>query len=279
MENKKQIVEKLTAYVERIGSQNKAAKTMKGVSAATISQMINGNWDKIAEEMWKKVAVAVGADDSRWNVAETVAYLQLNTFMEGVQKQSRVMAITAPAGSGKTFASKCYEQSHKNVYRLMCNEFWSKNDFVNELLRAMGVKCDGYTKSERLNVICENLEKQNHPLLIFDEFDKLNDNVWQFLITIYNRLEDQCGIIVLSTDYIQKRMHNGLRWNKKGYPEIYSRMGSKFVELKKISYEDVKLICENNGVTDEAVIEDIARDSEGDLRRVRQMVFGKKNAA
>ena len=284
--DKKGIVEALKAYTERKGGQNKAANSIKGVSSATLSQMLNGSvpgqgdkWEHISDEMWRKVAKSIGFGSvpgqgvNEWNTAATATYLQVHALLRGSQEEARVMSLTAPAGSGKTYAAKEYEASHRNVYRLMCDEFWSKNDFVEELLRAMGEKAIGMTKRERLALACSVLSKKERPLLIFDEFDKLGDNVWSFFITLYNRLEDQCGMVLLSTDYIEKRFRMGLKSQRRGYPEIWSRLGSRCVELDRADYDDVKMVCEANGLTDEAVIEDIARSAEGDLRRVRQLVF------
>lgn len=273
MINKEEIVRRLEAYCEQKGGQNKAAQSIKGVSAATISQMLNMNWERISDDMWRKVQAAIGMKQKGWKVAQTQTYMELMELLEAVQEESRVMCITAPAGSGKTFASRLYEKEHRNVYRLMCDEFWSKNDFVEELLKAMGERYDGYTKRERLSLACGKLAKKEQPLLIFDEWDKLSDSVWQFFITLYNRLEDMCGIVMLSTDYVEKRMSMGLKYQRKGYPEIWSRLGSNSVKLSRADYEDVKLVCEANGISDESVIEDIARSAEGDLRRVRQLVF------
>ena len=271
--DKNGIVEALRAYTEQKGGQNKAANSIKGVSSATLSQMAAGNWEHISDEMWRKVAKAIGFGAKVWKTAETSTYQQVHALLQAAQEEARVMSLTAPAGSGKTYAAKEYEASHRNVYRLMCDEFWSKNDFVEELLRVMGEKADGLTKRERLRLACDVLSRKEQPLLIFDEFDKLGDNVWSFFITLYNRLEEQCGMVLLSTDYIEKRMRMGLKYQRKGYPEIFSRLGSRFVGLDRADYEDVKAVCEANGLTDEAVIEDIARSAEGDLRRVRQLVF------
>ena len=80
-------------------------------------------------------------------------------------------------------------------------------------------------------------------------------------------------MVLLSTDYIAKRMDTGLKYQRRGYPEIFSRLGSKFVEIDRADYDDVRAVCEANGVEDDALIEDIYRSSEGDLRRVRQLVF------
>lgn len=271
--DKNNIVKALKGYMDKKGGQNKAAASIKGVSSATLSQMMNGNWEHISEEMWRKVSLAVGFEGKGWATAPIATYKQVHMLLEGAQEDARVMSLTAPAGSGKTYAAKEYENTHKNVYRLMCDEFWSKNDFVEELLRAMGEKSNGLTKRERMSLVCSALVKKERPLLIFDEFDKLSDNVWCFFITLYNRLEDQCGIVLLSTDFISKRMVSGLKYQKRGYEEIYSRLGSKFVKLDRADYDDVSMICKANGVSDEVVIEDIARSAEGDLRRVRQLVF------
>lgn len=267
------IVEALKAYMEQKGGQNKAANSIKGVSSATLSQMVSGKWEHISDEMWRNVARAVGFGVKAWRTAATATYLQVHALLRGAQEEARVMSLTAPAGSGKTYAAREYESAHRNVYRLMCDEFWSKNDFVEELLRAMGEKADGLTKRERLALACSVLSKKEKPLLVFDEFDKLGDNVWSFFITLYNRLEDRCGMVLLSTDYIEKRFRMGLKYQRRGYPEIWSRLGSRCVELDRADYDDVRAVCEANGVSDEAVVEDIARSAEGDLRRVRQLVF------
>ena len=49
---KQQIVESLKGYVAKYGSQNKAAQSLVGISPATVSQMLKGNWANIADEMW-----------------------------------------------------------------------------------------------------------------------------------------------------------------------------------------------------------------------------------
>lgn len=76
----------------------------------------------------------------------------------------------------------------------------------------------------------------NNPLIIFDEGDKLTDSVFNYFISIYNRLEGHSGIVFFSTDYIKRRMENGLRYNKKGYKEINSRAsvaGSSILQLPR----------------------------------------------
>ena len=58
---KQNIASALRAYCGRYESQARAAHSLKGVSASTVSQMLNGNWELIRDDMWRNVAAQVGS--------------------------------------------------------------------------------------------------------------------------------------------------------------------------------------------------------------------------
>lgn len=276
--DRESVIEKLAALVARKGSQEKAAKSLKGVSSASISLILSGRGGEVRDRMWQNIATQLEVSNE-WQKADTVQYRQLSQLLDDAQEDHLVMSVVAPAGTGKTFTSKSYEEDNKEVYRLACSEFWSKNDFIDELLRSLGENGLGYSKKERINKAIDAIRRKQHPLLVFDEFDKLNDNVWFFFITLYNELEGKCGMVLLSTDSIEVRIKRGLRLNKRGYNEFWSRLGRRCVKLSAVDYEDIKAVCEANGESRASVIEDIVRDSEGDLRRVTRRLYGTKKAA
>lgn len=269
---KERVRKALEELVARKGSQAKAAASLRGVSSATISLILSGRGEEVRESMWLHLQEQL-LENKQMKVAETAIYSELTALLASAQEDKLVMSLIANAGSGKTFTSKQYEVENKEVYRVACSEFWTKNDFVDELLRSLGESSDGYTKKERINRAIEVIKRKRNPLIIFDEFDKLNDNVWFFFITLYNELEDKCGMVLLSTDYIRLRIEKGLRLNKRGYNEFWSRLGRRCVRLEPIAYEDIKAVCEANGISNSSEIEDIAKDSEGDLRRVARRIY------
>ena len=273
--DKQKVIKALGELVERKGSQDKAAKSLKGVSSATISLILSGRGEEVRERMWQNLATQLEIGNE-WVIADTLQTMQLRALLEDAQSESLVMSVVAPAGTGKTQTSKLYESENKEVYRLACSEFWTKNDFVDELLRSLGESGLGYTKRERMSKAIEALRRKNSPLIVFDEFDKLSDNVWFFFITLYNELEGKCGMVLLSTDSIEVRIKRGLRLNKRGYNEFWSRLGRKCVKLAGVGYEDIEAVCQATGVEDTALIEDIARDCEGDLRRVVRRIFSER---
>ena len=269
---KQNIVNALRKYCERYESQNKASASLKDVSSATISQMINGKWELIKDEMWRNVASQIGYKDERWEAAETSGYRVVHRILDDIKENALVMAIIGAAGSGKTFALKNYMESNKQVYVLACNEYWNRKLFLSELLIAMGRDYSGYTVGEMMSEVVRGLKTQGTPLLILDEADKLSDQVLYFFITLYNQLEDECGIVLCATNHLEKRLKRGVKLNKKGYSEIWSRLGRKCIELEGVNAADIVSICELNGIVDRKQIDAIIADSESDLRRVKRKI-------
>lgn len=276
-DTKKQIIaERTRDYVDRFGSQNKAANSLKGVSSATISQILNNNWDLIADEMWRNVGAQVGYSDTEWVSVETRDYKILNDILNDARENSHVFAVTGEAGTGKSATMRRYAETNKRVYLLQCADFWNRKMFLHELLTSMGRDYSGLTVGEMMHEIVRILKVTDSPLILLDEADKLSDQVLYFFITLYNQLEDHCGIVMCATDHLSKRIKRGLKLNKKGYKEIYSRIARKFIELKGAGSSDITSICIANGVTDRAVIKEVIEDAEGDLRRVRRKIHALK---
>ena len=275
---KQQIAAKLEVYCARFESQNKAANSLKNVSSATISQIINGKWELIRESMWRNIANQIGYNERAWSFVETRDFKLLTALLEDAQVNSNVFAVVGEAGTGKSVAIRKYTENNKRVYMLQCNEFWNRKIFMQELLFAMGTDCSGYTVGEMMAEVVKVLKTQDCPLLILDEADKLSDQVLYFFITLFNLLEDRCGIMLIATDHLAKRIKRGLKLNKKGYKEIYSRIGRKFIELAGPGMSDIASICMANGITDRDQIKEVHNDCENDLRRVKRKIHAIKNA-
>ena len=272
-DEREQIAARLKEYCVQKGSQNKAANSLNGVSSATVSKVLAGDWDTISDEMWRSIASQIGHETKGWQIAETRAYKRMTFLLNNAKADSLVMAVTGDAGCGKTEAIKNYTAANKNVYHLCSSEYWNRRTFMGKLLQCMGVDYTGSTVSDMMDDIIDNLKRKENPLIVLDEADKLTDQVLYFFISLYNQLEDHCGIILCATNYLEKRIKKGLRTKRKGYEEIYSRMGRKFVELQVINSEDVAAVCVANGVTDAKSINRIIDDSDCDLRRVKRAVW------
>lgn len=278
---KEQISERLRQYVSRYPSQNKAASSLKDVSPATVSTILNGRWESISDDMWRKIADQVGtaASADGWKIVETSAYQEITYALDDAQKWKNVTWIVGEAGCGKTTAARIYAKEHREVFYLLCSEDLHKGEFVREIARLIGIKSEGFTVRQLWKSILNNLIQMDAPLLIFDEADKLTESVFHYFISLYNKVEDHCGMVFLSTDYIKSRIDKGLRWQKPGYKEFYSRIGRKYFELEETTVQDIYAICTANGLQDRKDIDEVIKDAEqcdNDLRRVKKSIHRMK---
>lgn len=270
-EAKKQIQLLTKSAIEIAGGQNQYANKV-GISSAHISSLMNNNWDNIGEKMWKKMAEASGYSNNEWQFVETKVFKNLHILLEDAKENANVYAVIAEAGAGKTVATKLFSRENKNVFRIECAEYWNKKAFMVELLQSMGRSTEGMTIYELMKDIEDVILKTNEPLIILDEADKLRDEVFYFFITIYNKLYGKCGLFLCSTNYFEKRIKRGLQLNKKGYQEIFSRFGRRFVFMPKIGTYDITAVAKANGIEDAKTIENIVKDADSDLRRVERLV-------
>ncbi len=271
----------LADYCARYGGQNRASKILEGVSVGTISQMVNGNWENISDDMWRKIASQIGLEADKWIAVETQNYTRLMALLQDVQENNLWMAIIGRAGSGKTFACKQYNKEHQDVFYVSCDPDWTKREFFSVLLRKIGKDPEGLTLIQMKQKLVLHMRCQDSPLLILDEADKLSDVVLNSFITLYNDIQYDCGVVMIATEFLSKRFETGVSYNKKGFNELWSRIGRKCVPLKDVSQSDIVKVCEANGVEDTKYIDSIINDCEGDLRRVQRKVHAyiKKNRA
>ena len=281
IQEKDRIRENLRVYVAKYPSQNKAVGSLKNTSVGTVSNIVNGKYENISDEMFRNIASQISSrtKESGWQIVETSAYQEIRYALDDAQHWRNVTWIVGEAGCGKTTTARLYTDKNREVFYFLCSEDMKKGDFVREIARKVGIKTDGHNIREIWSLILDDVIQMDAPLLIFDEADKLTEPVFHYFISMYNKLEDKSGIVFMSTDYIKKRISLGLRHQKPGYKEFFSRMGRKYFELEETTANDVYSICVANGVQDKKKIEEVIRNAEPcdfDLRRVKKAIHRAK---
>ena len=278
-EMKEQVRSALIAYRSNYPTLNRAAESLQGVSSATVSQLCNGKYELISDEMFVRIATQIGFAFDSWNLHEGKTFKEITFTLSDAQAYKNVTWIVGDAGCGKTTAAIEYRRTHRNVFYILCSEDMRRSDFVREIAKQVGAPTDTTNLRDMLENAISMISFLGNPLLVFDEGDKLTDSVFNYFISIYNRLEGHSGIIFLSTDYIKRRMEAGLRYNKKGYKEINSRIGRRFFDVSPTEQTDIYAICQANNLTDRADIEEVLKDarrSDNDLRRVKRCIHRQK---
>lgn len=283
LNQKTEIQAALAAHVERFPSAATAVAALEGVSQATQISVRDGKWKNISDQMWRNIGAQVGwkaGNRQATDLVETRDAQTLCYYYDLAKSEGETFSLIGGSGFGKTFTGKWYAQQHtgQNVYYLECAEYWTAKIFLTELLRAMGRPAAGLSIYEMMETIMAETRRQESPLLILDEVDKLDDKSLRFFITLYNKLAGQCGIVWTATDNIARRIQRGLRLGKMGYEEINTRIGSNHIALKGTSREELAAICHSRGITDEETVSHIFNTYGGNLRRVNREILKAKVA-
>jgi type II secretory pathway predicted ATPase ExeA len=274
MEQKEKIkiADLLAVYVKQKGSANKAAKSLE-VSSAVISHLLNGKFESYSDAMFRKIGNGIGYNTGELVFVDTTNAVSLKNHIDKAKKGKSVITILGDAGSGKSAISQNYEANNSDIIRIRCANHWDERYFLEQLLKAMGIKNSQNKVPYMMEAVVEGILKYDVPPVLFiDEIDKLRDSILMFLIPFYDDVKRKCTIVLFSTNYFKKRLEDGVRNRKKGFAELSSRY-STFVEMEQTSAADVKLYCEAQGITDKAVIKIIQKKSNCDLRIVEELVI------
>lgn len=251
---KNQIASLVRAKSEQLGSQRAVAQRVS-VSAAIISQILNKNWDLISDELWIRVGAELGYTVSDWKLVPGTYNMRVveGTFMDA-KRYSMFMCVSHKAGGGKTAAAKLFLDKYyqKQVFYIHCRE-WTVKQFLAELCRTLGIsQPHGVTAADdymKLIIDFFIVRAEKKPLLIIDEADKLKGSAMRQLIPLYNATEDKLGVVLMGTEHLEVIIKRGVQFNQKGFDEIDSRLGRKYIKLFGATKKDVEKICIANGIT------------------------------
>ena len=279
---KEQIKAQLSNFCENAGSANKAQVQLQ-VSGATISKMINGKHQDIADDMWRKMAAKLGMSlVEEWKHAETTPYRVFTWVFNDSQRYANVYGVTCEPGSGKTYTLDRYRTSYPNVFYAKCQRKSSESEMLINILSSMGKKASNRHVHYLLNEVLKVVERVETPVIIIDELEKVPPNTLFAVIDLYNLLEHKCGIVLLGTPNLKERVERGVRLGKMCFNELHSRIGGRFIEVPAPTTKDGAAVVLANGIANQLEINKILNDSHKedgraiDLRRVERLVHKEK---
>lgn len=267
---KKQIVDELRKYVLRFDSQNKAADELKNISVANVSNMLNGKWDKISDEKWRTVEKQLKTTD--WVIVPTTSFDEITEFYNDAASGSLVFPLILKASHGKSIAAKEYKSANKNVSVVTCEKAFTRRILMIEILTGFGIDVTGLSSYKMSKKLINYVLESKKPLIILDEADKMNVDCLCYFITLFNNVEEKCGIIMQATSVFEDRFKKGLMANRPGYSEAFSRLDTSFIHIDELTTQDFHNVIVSNGISDENVIYEIINDCNSDLRRVKKLV-------
>ena len=122
-QEKDSIREALRVYAAKYSSQKKAAASLNGVSAGTLSAVVNGKYESISDDMFRNIIsqITPAAAATSWQLVETNSFQEIWYALSDAQEFKKVRWIVGGAGCGKTTTATMYAQKNHEVFVILCD--------------------------------------------------------------------------------------------------------------------------------------------------------------
>lgn len=255
-----EIRELVLREIDRLKTQTAVANKCD-VSPASISLIVNENWNGVKDPIWRKVGAALGWRNDNWQVVETNDVRLLFQTFDDAKQWRWWTAVSAPAGSQKTTAAKAYanQNAGNHVYYLEC-ERWYRGSFVPKLAQSLGIAQSYRDSNDKLLAqIIEYFQKiaDKRPILILDQFDKLHHNAIGDLLPLFNGCEGKMALVVMGVGHLRKIFKQNVQRQNIFWDELESRFARTYITTYGVTQKEVGQIARANGLNDTNAIKKV----------------------
>ena len=242
---KTEIKEAIIKYSDAKGfSQNDLAKTT-GVSSATISKILNNNWDSIDERLWLKLRNKVEAINNP-GLFSTTDFISTVNICSTARNNRLMIGLIADTGMGKTTALK-HISCNKNTFYVAYDKTMKPKQFFIALLKEMGISQEG-SLNEMVNLIADELNTMDAPLVIIDEAGKITHTMILYLHVLRDKTINNCGFVLAGMPYFKSNLLKLSNKQREGYAEFYRRV-NLWHSLTGLNRSEIDYICTQYQIT------------------------------
>lgn len=252
--------------------QQKQVAQMLGVSIATVSLYLRGEYNGDVSEIDRKVEELLERQkakvvEAKYN-AEFVPTLSAKRGMEVMKfahVEGEINVIFGAAGLGKTQMLKEYARKNASAVLIEVDPSYSPKILLRKIAESVGATSRGIN-NELLDGIIQKL-KGSERLLLIDEAELLSTRALEFI----RRIHDLTGVGVVLAG--MPRLLVNLKGKNNELAQLYSRVGFACDLGNALSEEDLGLLAESALGTNEFNTP-LLKASKGNARRLSKLMRG-----
>ena len=241
VEYKEKVREAILADLENYGGSSNGYANSLGINKSVLSRLKQGETDKILSDVkWLTIGGKLGVTlkESQWKGVKTKVYKRIEQDLAKCKEHSTSKILVDDCGIGKTFSAKRIARQMKNTFYIDCSQATTKNQFIKELARTIGVGTEG-TYADIFSAIKQYLNGVlEKPLVILDEAGDLEKTAFAKIKSLWNATEYNCGWYMMGADGLRTQLERGVDHKKNGFKEIYDRYAREFTKITPIGKED-----------------------------------------
>ncbi len=212
-----------------------------GMNRTKFERLRMEEFDKIPDGDWLRMGATlnVNVHDKNWKVAKTFVYRNIDDGLRFCKEYSKSMMLVDECGIGKTFCAKQVIKTLDNAFYLDCSQGKNRYEFIKELAKSLGLNSVGKHQElkDHIKYYVSYLDK---PLIILDEFGDLDYTTMLTVKELWNSLEGKCGWYIMGADGLRSKIERGIRNQKVGYAELFSRFADEFLTLTPLDPNEKK---------------------------------------
>lgn len=226
---KKVVVELKNARTNFDGSDANFAKQYQ-INNSVFSRLKSGETDGLLKDaQWLTIGRVLGVtmNDRSWKVARTDVFSAIEQEVLFCKSNAKARIFVDDCGIGKSFTAKYLSRNLKNCFYMDASQSKSKQVFIRNLARTLGVDDKG-----RYVDVKENIKYYLHvlpqPMVIIDEAGDLDYNAFLEIKELWNATEGVCGWYMMGADGLRAKIERGIACKRVGFREVFSRFSEKF---------------------------------------------------
>ncbi|MDY2946448.1 MAG: AAA family ATPase [Mannheimia varigena] len=264
--------QELRALMDSKGYQQKQVAQLLGVSVATVSLYLKGEYNGNVADIDRKVDELIERDkakvvEAKYNTAfvPTLAARRGMEVMAFAHVEGEINVIYGSAGLGKTQMLKEYERQNSSAVLIEVDPSCTPKVLLRRIAEAVGANARG-VNNELLDSIVSKL-KGSERLLMIDEAELLSTRALEFI----RRIHDLTGVGVVLAG--MPRLLINLKGKNNELAQLYSRVAFACDLGNALSEEDLGLLAESALGTSEFNAP-LIKASNGNARRLSKLMRG-----
>lgn len=264
--------QELRALMDSKGYQQKQVAQLLGVSVATVSLYLKGEYNGNVADIDRKVDELIERDkakvvEAKYNAAfvPTLAARRGMEVMAFAHVEGEINVIYGSAGLGKTQMLKEYARRNSSAVLIEVDPSCTPKVLLRKIAEAVGANARG-VNNELLDSIVSKL-KGSERLLMIDEAELLSTRSLEFI----RRIHDLTGVGVVLAG--MPRLLINLKGKNNELAQLYSRVGFACDLGNALSEEDLGLLAESALGTNEFNAP-LIKASNGNARRLSKLMRG-----
>lgn len=225
--------------------------------------------------------LGVNTQEREWNAARTDVFQMIEADINFCKRYAKGRICVDDCGIGKTFTAKYLSRTIKNCFYLDASQCKTKQLFIRQLAKAVGVDSTGRFVDVKNN-LKYYLRMLPKPVVIIDEAGDLEYNAFLELKELWNATEGACGWYLMGADGLRAKIARGITYRKVGYRELFSRYSEKYTTIvpegrqerlafyKKLITDVLTVNTKNKTSINEIVRKCLTTDTNGDISGLRR---------